>query len=40
MKININKLVIDDDGEIKLPKRKRKKSVKKHREEKDHPNKK
>ena len=40
MKININKLEIDDNGEIRLPKRKKKKVVKKHREEKDHPNKK
>jgi len=39
MKININNLEFDDYGEIKIPKNKKKKKLKKHKEPKKDSNK-
>ena len=35
MKINVNNIEWDDEGQIKLPKRKKKKKIPKHKEPKD-----
>jgi|21_taG_2_1085346.scaffolds.fasta_scaffold246436_2 hypothetical protein len=35
MKINVNKLELDDNGELHIPKRKKKKKVPKHKDPKD-----
>jgi hypothetical protein len=38
MKINVNKLELDEYGEIRLPKKKQKKKLRKHKEPKKDPN--